>query len=107
MLLTGTVVFLALSANEVLDLEMSSSNPSYQIRMGDAFRFVVGWAPFPTALTVSLLILTVVVILVGLVAFWAAALRQPRRSYRPQWEQIHALRPSAPGVAGVAGDVAD
>ena len=100
-LLTGTVVFLALSANEVLDLEMSSSNPSYQIRMGDAFRFVVGWAPFPTALAVCLLILTVVVTLVGLVAFWAAALRQPRRSYRPEWEQIHALRPSAPGVAGV------
>jgi hypothetical protein len=112
-LLTGTVLFLALSANEVLDLEMSSSNPSYQIRMGDAFRFVVGWAPFPTALTVCLLILTVIVILVGLVAFWAAALRQPRRSYRPECEQIHALRPSAPGVAGVAGiagvagDVAD
>ena len=102
-LLTGTVVFLALSANEVLDLEMSSSNASYQIRMGDASRFVVGWAPFPTALTVCLLILTVVVILVGLVAFWAAALSQPRRSYRPEWEQIHALRPSAPGVAGVAG----
>ena len=106
-LLTGAVVFLALSPNEVLDLEMSSSSPSYQIRMGDAFRFVVGWAPFPTALAVCLLILTVVVTLVGLVAFWAAALRQPRRSYRPEWEQIHALRPSAPGVAGVAGDVAD
>jgi hypothetical protein len=102
-LLTGAVVFLALSANEVLDLEMSSSNASYQIRTGDAVRCVVGWAPFPAALTECLLILTVVVTLVGLVALWAAALSQPRRSYRPEWEQIHALRPSAPGVAGVAG----
>jgi hypothetical protein len=86
---------------------MSSSNASYQIRMEGAFRFVVGWAPFPTALTVCLLILTVIVTVVSLVAFWAPALRQPRPSYRPEWEQIHALRPSAPGIAGIAGDAAD
>jgi hypothetical protein len=75
-MLTGGLAFIALSVHQVLDLEMSSRSDDYRTRMKDALHFVVGWAPFPTAVAAALLCLIAAVAATALVSFWWTPCRQ-------------------------------
>jgi 4-amino-4-deoxy-L-arabinose transferase-like glycosyltransferase len=70
--LLASLVFMAFSVYRVLDIEMSSRSPDAVKRLRDALRFVIGWGPFPAAVTVTALAFagvlagaTFVVLLVG------------------------------------------
>ncbi len=52
------LTFIAFSVYRVLDVEMSSRSPDPVRRFKDAVRFVIGWGPFPAAITVTMLALT-------------------------------------------------
>jgi small subunit ribosomal protein S36 len=57
--LVATLLFILASVYEVISVEMSSASPGRVQRLKDALHFVVGWAPFPSAVTALLLGLTV------------------------------------------------
>jgi len=56
--LVASLMFLTVSVYRVLSVEMSSVSPDRSRRLKDALHFVVGWAPFPAAVTVTMLALT-------------------------------------------------
>jgi hypothetical protein len=87
LLLSGIVAFLAVSAERLLDQEMSSRSLSHQTRLDDAVHFIVGWAPFPAAATAMLAVLAAAVVTFTLAAFWSAALRpsQPVHQASGSW----------------------
>jgi 4-amino-4-deoxy-L-arabinose transferase-like glycosyltransferase len=57
--LLATLLFILASVYEVISVEMSSAGPDRVRRLKDAVRFVVGWAPFPPAVTAMMLAVTV------------------------------------------------
>jgi 4-amino-4-deoxy-L-arabinose transferase-like glycosyltransferase len=76
--LTASLTFVAASAYVVLDVEMSSGGPDRVRRLKDALHFVANWAPFPTAVTIALLALTIGLAGATCVVFARAAMRDTR-----------------------------
>jgi 4-amino-4-deoxy-L-arabinose transferase-like glycosyltransferase len=79
--LVASLLFVALSGYRVLSVEMSSASPDPSRRLTDALHFVVGWAPFPSAVTGALVVLTVLLALASVVVLAVGSAReQPERS---------------------------
>jgi hypothetical protein len=68
--LTGSLLFVAGSAYQVLDLEMSNNSPDRAQRLSAGLRFVIGWSPLPGPLTSALFVLTALVAVAAVVGFW-------------------------------------
>ncbi|MEO6701684.1 MAG: glycosyltransferase family 39 protein [Jatrophihabitantaceae bacterium] len=73
--LTAALVFAAMSAYRLLDVDMSDASPSRRDRMSSALHYVIGWAPVPGLLTVLVLILTGLTALAAVLASWLGAAR--------------------------------
>ena len=71
--LTGSLLFVAGSAYQVLDLEMSNNSPGRAQRLSAGLRFVIGWSPLPGPLTGALFVLTALVAAAAVVGFWRQA----------------------------------
>ncbi|PZS12501.1 MAG: hypothetical protein DLM57_18870 [Pseudonocardiales bacterium] len=56
--LLASLGFMTASVYTVLDVEMSSTDPDRTRRLADALHFVLGWAPFDSAVSATILALT-------------------------------------------------